>query len=49
VARTEGRGPWWNMDIPSMIMGAAIASVMWIAFWPRNQDREKREDSPRVD
>lgn len=23
------------MDIPSMIMGAAIASVAWIAFWPR--------------
>jgi hypothetical protein len=22
------------MDIPSMIMGAAIASIAWIAFWP---------------
>ncbi|WP_181030640.1 hypothetical protein [Clavibacter michiganensis] len=22
------------MDISSMIMGAAIASIAWIAFWP---------------
>lgn len=25
------------MDIPSMIMGAAIASVVWIAWWPRKR------------
>jgi hypothetical protein len=25
------------MDVPSMIMGAAIASVVWIALWPRKR------------
>jgi hypothetical protein len=25
------------MDVPSMIMGAAIASVVWIVLWPRKR------------
>jgi hypothetical protein len=31
------------MDISSMIMGAAIASVAWIAFYPWAQMRRLRE------
>ncbi|GAB3472113.1 hypothetical protein GCM10027519_47870 [Kineococcus endophyticus] len=27
----------WTMDVPSMIMGAAIASVVWIVLWPRKR------------
>ncbi|QLD12042.1 hypothetical protein [Microbacterium oleivorans] len=34
-----GRG----MDISSMIMGASIASVMWIAFVPWSKLRRLRE------
>jgi hypothetical protein len=30
----RGVGSVDPMDIPSMIMGAAIASIVWIAFWP---------------
>jgi hypothetical protein len=30
------------MDIPSMIMGAAIASIAWIAFWPSAELRRLR-------
>jgi hypothetical protein len=25
------------MDVPSMIMGATTASVVWIALWPRKR------------
>jgi len=30
----RGVGSVDRMDISSMIMGAAIASIAWIAFWP---------------
>ena len=31
------------MDIASMIMGAAIASIGWIAFWPWSKLKRLRE------
>lgn len=31
------------MDIPSMIMGASIVSIGWIAFWPWAQLKRLRE------
>jgi hypothetical protein len=35
------------MDIASMIMGAAIASIGWIAFWPWTKLKRLRElDEP---
>ncbi|MBB2900816.1 hypothetical protein FHR75_001604 [Kineococcus radiotolerans] len=35
------------MDVPSMIMGAAIASVVWIVLWPRRRDRDEEDLPPR--
>ncbi|WP_301110391.1 hypothetical protein [Microbacterium sp.] len=31
------------MDIASMIMGASIVSIAWIAFWPWAQLKRLRE------
>ncbi|WP_264629851.1 hypothetical protein [Microbacterium hydrothermale] len=31
------------MDIASMIMGASIASIAWIGFWPWAKLRRLRE------
>ncbi|WP_311258601.1 hypothetical protein [Microbacterium sp. WCS2018Hpa-9] len=31
------------MDIASMIMGASIVSIAWIAFWPWTQLKRLRE------
>lgn len=33
----------WSMDIASMIMGASIASIAWIAFYPWTKLRQLRE------
>ena len=35
------------MDISSMIMGAAIASVVWIVLWPRKRTRGADDGPPR--
>lgn len=36
------------MDIASMIMGASIISIAWIAFWPWTQLRRLRELESRA-
>ncbi|WP_194763326.1 hypothetical protein [Microbacterium sp. UFMG61] len=36
------------MDIASMIMGASIVSIAWIAFWPWSQLKRLREIEGRA-
>jgi hypothetical protein len=39
------------MDLPSMIMGAAIASVAWIVFvpWSRLKELREKDQAGRAD
>lgn len=37
-----------SMDIASMIMGASIVSIAWIAFWPWTQLKRLRELEARA-
>jgi len=36
------------MDIASMIMGASIASIAWIAFWPSAKLKRLRDFEARA-
>lgn len=45
----RGNGYGRSMDISSMIMGGAIASVMWIVFVPWSKLRRLRELDERTE